>query len=372
MFAPAKFAVLGLLAAPFAPHAFDRPLADITVESKATGVRISMMMNFQFIDAALGVSGKANSVPSKQQIADVRDRLCRLFESRQIVRIDGDLVDPVISEFQTAPPPAALRVREPHLARKLTQVRFTVDYEIGTAPKALGLRWSWFPEHALYDVPNSPVAPMEVNAVVLRGEDTPDVLTFTIDKPELEIVFSAAAEDAVEGVADARSPSPLASNRMPALLVAGFVMVLVLYVMAMVPARRRVRGMALLSAVSLLLIGCAAEDSDATVSKAFTQQTKGYEVMLTTDPATVPVNEHFVVEAQVRSLDGGEVPDTIQIDADMPAHGHGMNTKPRLTSLGDGKWRAEGMLFHMPGEWELYVYVGRDKAMERAAFPLKL
>jgi hypothetical protein len=56
----------------------------------------------------------------------------------------------------------------------------------------------------------------------------------------------------------------------------------------------------------------------------------------------------------------------------MPSHGHGMNTKPRLTRLGDGEWRAEGMLFHMPGEWELYVYVGLDKAMERAAFPLKL
>jgi hypothetical protein len=26
----------------------------------------------------------------------------------------------------------------------------------------------------------------------------------------------------------------------------------------------------------------------------------------------------------------------------------------------------------MPGEWELYVYVGLDKAMERATFPLKL
>jgi hypothetical protein len=368
MFALAKVAALGLLAAPFAPHAFDRPLADITVESRATGVRIGMMMNFQFIDSALGLTGDANVVPSAKEIADVRARLVVLFESRELVRGSA----PVLSEFEIAPPPEALRIREPHLARKLTQVRFTVDYATGTAPRAIQLRWSWFPEHALYDIPNSPVAPMEVNVVVMRGEDTPDVLTFTVDAPEREIVFATPPDDPTTGAVRTGSASPSHAIGLSALRVAGFVIVLIVFIMAMVSWRRRAVGAAMMVAASLALVGCSTEVPDAVVAEVNTQKTKSYEVVLTMTPAMVPVNEHFVVEARIRALDGGDVPDSVQIDADMPSHGHGMNTKPRLTRLGDGKWRAEGMLFHMPGEWELYVYVGLDKAMERAAFPLKL
>ena len=56
----------------------------------------------------------------------------------------------------------------------------------------------------------------------------------------------------------------------------------------------------------------------------------------------------------------------------MPAHKHGMNTSPRLSALGAGRFEAEGMLFHMGGEWQLYVYVGTGQQMERAVFPVTL
>jgi hypothetical protein len=41
------------------------------------------------------------------------------------------------------------------------------------------------------------------------------------------------------------------------------------------------------------------------------------------------------------------------VDATMPAHRHGMNYRPSLHPLGDGRWRVEGMLWHMAGAWEL-------------------
>lgn len=43
----------------------------------------------------------------------------------------------------------------------------------------------------------------------------------------------------------------------------------------------------------------------------------------------------------------------VAVDASMPAHRHGMNYRPSLHALGDGRWRVEGLLFHMPGAWEL-------------------
>jgi hypothetical protein len=41
------------------------------------------------------------------------------------------------------------------------------------------------------------------------------------------------------------------------------------------------------------------------------------------------------------------------VDASMPEHAHGMNYRPSLQALGDGRWRAVGLLWHMSGRWEL-------------------
>ena len=45
----------------------------------------------------------------------------------------------------------------------------------------------------------------------------------------------------------------------------------------------------------------------------------------------------------------------VRVDAIMPAHQHGLNYAPKITALGDGVFRADNMLFHMPGLWELRV-----------------
>jgi hypothetical protein len=37
----------------------------------------------------------------------------------------------------------------------------------------------------------------------------------------------------------------------------------------------------------------------------------------------------------------------------MPEHRHGMNYQTSVVPHGDGGYRAEGLLFHMPGRWEL-------------------
>jgi hypothetical protein len=47
----------------------------------------------------------------------------------------------------------------------------------------------------------------------------------------------------------------------------------------------------------------------------------------------------------------------LRVDASMPEHRHGMNYRPSLQPLGDGVWRAEGLLWHMPGRWELRLDV---------------
>jgi hypothetical protein len=41
----------------------------------------------------------------------------------------------------------------------------------------------------------------------------------------------------------------------------------------------------------------------------------------------------------------------------MPEHRHGMNYRSSLQPLGGGVWRAEGLLWHMAGRWELRLDV---------------
>ncbi len=48
------------------------------------------------------------------------------------------------------------------------------------------------------------------------------------------------------------------------------------------------------------------------------------------------------------------------VDATMPEHRHGMNYRPSLQPLGDGRWRADGLLWHMSGRWELRFDVRHD------------
>ncbi len=53
------------------------------------------------------------------------------------------------------------------------------------------------------------------------------------------------------------------------------------------------------------------------------------------------------------------------VDATMPEHRHGMNYRPTLHPLGNGRWRAEGLLWHMSGRWELVLDVQHAGATHR-------
>jgi hypothetical protein len=90
-----------------------------------------------------------------------------------------------------------------------------------------------------------------------------------------------------------------------------------------------------------------------------------------TDALDAPrVNEPFVVLAVVSAknvrLRPGEI--VLSIDAAMPEHGHGMNVEPRVSPAPENRpgFIGEGLLFHMPGRWELYFDITREGLTSRA------
>lgn len=76
-------------------------------------------------------------------------------------------------------------------------------------------------------------------------------------------------------------------------------------------------------------------------------------------PAPVPLGRPFALAIQLCPAQGQPLPDRLAVDAEMPAHRHGMNYRPTVTAQGDGRFVAEGLMFHMPGHWRLRFDIPR-------------
>jgi hypothetical protein len=61
----------------------------------------------------------------------------------------------------------------------------------------------------------------------------------------------------------------------------------------------------------------------------------------------------------------GAAPAGLRVDATMPEHRHGMNYRATVAPQGGGRYVAEGLLFHMPGRWQLLFDVETRGATER-------
>ncbi|HEU4369608.1 MAG TPA: hypothetical protein VFV05_15420 [Methylomirabilota bacterium] len=92
-------------------------------------------------------------------------------------------------------------------------------------------------------------------------------------------------------------------------------------------------------------------------------------VLFRTRPTTLEVGRHFSVEAVVCA---DAPPRALRVDAEMPEHRHGMNYRARVSMAGTGRYVAEGLLFHMPGRWQLVFDVERDGRTERLAADILL
>jgi hypothetical protein len=77
----------------------------------------------------------------------------------------------------------------------------------------------------------------------------------------------------------------------------------------------------------------------------------GVALVFRTVPPAITLGRHFSVEVIV--CGDGAAPVLTRVDAQMPEHRHGMNYRPTLAPKGPGHYVAEGLLFHMPGRWEL-------------------
>ena len=77
----------------------------------------------------------------------------------------------------------------------------------------------------------------------------------------------------------------------------------------------------------------------------------------------------LVVTRDGAPVEGAE----IAASGGMPAHDHGMPTRPRITAeLGGGRYRLDGMRFHMNGDWEIVLEINADGSRDTVVIALVL
>ena len=108
-------------------------------------------------------------------------------------------------------------------------------------------------------------------------------------------------------------------------------------------------------ALALLTIGAAADDDCGAAlktAKPWIAEADGARIAFVPRPLPPPLGRHFDVDFVLcgAALRHGAA---VAVDADMPAHRHGMNYRTRVEALPGGVYRAHGLMFHMPGVWRV-------------------
>ena len=136
-------------------------------------------------------------------------------------------------------------------------------------------------------------------------------------------------------------------------------------------SRRGALAAGLLGAISMgpggVATSWAAPPCDAPASLATPQRLESADVVVLfrTVPSPIEIGRHFAVEAHVCPTPPSGAAAGFMVDARMPEHRHGMNYRAHVSRRPDGIYVAEGLLFHMPGLWQLMFDVERGGRMER-------
>ncbi len=99
-----------------------------------------------------------------------------------------------------------------------------------------------------------------------------------------------------------------------------------------------------------------------------------YTISFEAELDPIEINKIHSWVLSVRTSNGAPVTTAeISVLGGMPLHDHGMPTRPRVTEyLGEGRYRLEGMRFHMNGRWEVSVTVKADGKVDTAVIALDL
>jgi hypothetical protein len=118
---------------------------------------------------------------------------------------------------------------------------------------------------------------------------------------------------------------------------------------------------------------CSAHAACPPESEGFTRlATPEAEIAYRWEPKEITVGQFFEAEVVACRVPGAGRIDRIVVDARMPAHGHGMNYRPKATPAGPDRFRFTGLMLHMAGAWQLTFDVFQGETRTRLSRQLNL
>jgi hypothetical protein len=98
-----------------------------------------------------------------------------------------------------------------------------------------------------------------------------------------------------------------------------------------------------------------------------------YRVTYASSPTPVPLLAVHSWTVTIVDAEGHPVDDArLTVLGGMPAHAHGLPTIPAVTSLGAGRYRVDGLKFHMPGAWVVAFRIKAKAGIDSVSFALDL
>ena len=98
---------------------------------------------------------------------------------------------------------------------------------------------------------------------------------------------------------------------------------------------------------SLPLLACGLENAEKI--KIDDSLTMSYQL----EDSTIVVGQHFSMLFNFCKNGKNVSVNHLALNANMPAHGHGMNYRISVVETASRQYKAEGFLFHMPGSWQV-------------------
>jgi hypothetical protein len=113
---------------------------------------------------------------------------------------------------------------------------------------------------------------------------------------------------------------------------------------------------------------------DMDLSTTRTSENGLFIVTYSASTGAVPINQIHEWTLHVENAAGGIVENAeIRVDGDMPQHGHGLPTQPRVTKyLGGGDYLVEGLRFQMGGWWVMDFTITADGQSDTVHFDMML
>ena len=130
--------------------------------------------------------------------------------------------------------------------------------------------------------------------------------------------------------------------------------------------------------LAVLLVGCmgtgAGRPADLDLATTRVTEQGSYRVSIRPGLDPIKVNQLHTWTLHVETADGRPVDGAeVKVDGDMPEHGHGLPTQPRVTrNLGNGDYLVEGMKFQMGGWWVMDFTITANGQTDAVHFNMML